>query len=378
MNLQNNNGKPDESVRDSLNPSVHTDSKNGKIRKSRKSKAAKIILIVVCILLALIIAVSATLTVFYFKGKSHFRNSDISILAPEDAVVQNDDGSQIEYKKEQYIYNENIASILLIGVDRHELEEESSVGSNGQADALYLVVLDTEKKTADVLSVSRDTLALIDKYSPSGKYIGQDTDFICRSYAYGDGREKSCNNVISAVERVLYNVPIHSYVAIDMEAIARLTDAVGGVTVPKYSDDLMTKTDEFTELTSKNALRYIRERSHYNAEANNARIERQKYFIDAFSKKFIEQTKNDLGVPLAVYNTLSDGGYMITDVDISQVTYLAKNFITGISGVTMHSVPGTVTTTEPDENGNTYAQFHIDNDALYDIILDLFYVKKGE
>lgn len=345
--------------------------------KTRKPhRARRIFLTVLCVILAFILIVAATGVVMYFIGKAHFKNHKIEISAPEEVKILSDDGSEIEYNNENYVYNDNVVSILVLGVDRGSLEEEKIVGTNGQADAIYLCVLDTETKDATILGLSRDTMAQVDVYSTGGQYIGLQTMQVCLAYSYGDGKDSSCENMKNAVARVLYNIPIHSYVTIDMMAIPKLTDIVGGVTVPEYGEDLMTKTGNYIDLNEQNALRYVRERSHETADANNARMERQRNFIDAFSKKFIAQTKDDISTPLSVYNSLNRYDYMVTDVSAAQVTYLAKNFITGVKEVKMLNVPGTSTVGQEVGEGKNYAEFHVDTDALYDIILDLFYIKK--
>lgn len=365
-----------------LNPVVRGESgdtkgtkKAYKTVKRKKHRVRRVLLIILCVLLALILAVGATGVIMYYKGKSYFKNFKINISAPDEAIIIKDDGSEVRYKDENYVYNDNIASILVLGVDRNSLEEEYNIGKNGQADAIYLVVLDTETKNASILGLSRDTIAEIDTYSLSGSYLGIEKQQICLAYSYGNGKETSCENMKSAVARVLYNIPIHSYVTVDMDAIPKITDVVGGVKVPEYGEDLMTKTGNEINLNSSNALSYIRERSHATAEANNARMERQRYYIDAFSKKFIARTKSDLTTPISVYNSLNKYDYMVTDVTASQVTYLAKNFLSGIGSVKMLNVPGEARLSEPDDHGKTYAEYYVDNEALYDIILDLFYVK---
>ena len=373
-----NNGHDGRHGRDgALKPAVKGEGQNAENRRIRKPhRAKKIILTVVCVILAFILIVAATGVVMYFIGKAHFKNHKIEITAPEDVKIISDDGSEIEYNSENYVYNDNIVSILVLGIDRGSLEEEKIVGKNGQADAIYLCVLDTETKEASILGLSRDAMTEVDVYSNEGQYVGLQTKQICLAYAYGDGKYSSCENTKNAVARTLYNIPIHSCVAIDMMAIPKLTDIIGGVTVPEYGDDLMTKTGNYIDLNDQNALHYVRERSHETADANNARMERQRYFIDAFSKKFIAQTKSDISTPLSIYNSLNHYDYMVTDVSAAQVTYLAKNFITGVGEVRMLKVPGYSTVGEEVSEGKHYAEFHVDNEALYDIILDLFYIKE--
>ena len=348
--------------------------KNKKIRKPRKAR--KILLAVLCVFLSVLLLLAGSFAFLYFKGKSHYRNTKKNITAPENVEIIKDDGSEVKYNEQQYVYNDDIVNILVMGIDNDHSDKSEYIGSNGQADALYLVILNTELQTASVLPISRDTVTYVDKYSRNGTFIGQEKDFICRSFAYGDGEKGSCLLTLSCVARTLFNIPIQSYVAIDMDAIPVLCDSVGGVSVPEYNSDMLTKTGNMIELTSKNALEYVRSRTHAVLEANSVRMEKQKYFINAFSEKMIAMTKNDLSVPLNVYSRLDERGLMITNISASDLTYLVTNFISGLNGIRFYSVPGTLTSTEENEAGAKYAQFYIDEQSLYEVILELFYVKK--
>ena len=51
------------------------------------------------------------------------------------------------------------------------------------------------------------------------------------AYAYGNGKDTSCQYMVDAVSRLFYGIPVNGYAAFNMETIAALNDAVGGVTV---------------------------------------------------------------------------------------------------------------------------------------------------
>jgi hypothetical protein len=96
----------------------------------------------------------------------------------------------------------------------------------------------------------------IDIFSKNGKFIGTENRQLCLAYAYGDGGESSCTNVTTAMSRILKNVPVEKYFALDLAGIAQLNDAIGGVTVESlydfpnqgvYKGQVVTITGDFAE-----------------------------------------------------------------------------------------------------------------------------------
>lgn len=78
----------------------------------------------------------------------------------------------------------------------------------------------------------------IDLYTVGGEFVRTENMQLCLAYAYGDGGTSSCENVTTAISRILANVPVEKYFALDLSGIAPLNDAVGGVTVTSLYDFL--------------------------------------------------------------------------------------------------------------------------------------------
>lgn len=124
---------------------------------------------------------------------------------------------------------------------------------------------------------------------------------LCLAYTYGDGKEKSCENTVRAVSRLFYGMPVAAYAALDLDAIAVLTDAVGGVEVTVTKDltiqDPSLKEGERKVLTGEQAQWYVRSRlveeKEATADANSDRIERQKQYLAAFGGKAAEQFRKN-------------------------------------------------------------------------------------
>lgn len=347
------------------------------IREAQPKKAWKIVLIVFCVLLILaLLAVGA----FFFlqaqgKKKLSAAKKEAAILAPEEAESE-EDGKSIIYKGEKYCYNEHVISILCMGIDTSLSQTgEDNIGENGQADTLVLAVLDSGTGKLSLINISRDAMVDVNKYNVEGQFLGTEKMQICLAYAYGDGKETSCKNTVEAVSRLMYGMPIDAYAAIDYNGIGVLNDAVGGVTVEVLEDltlvDPQLKAGEMVTLKGEQAHSYVRSRNTELLESNNLRMARQKQYMLAFLKKAIQTVKSDPGAVLSLYRVADD--FMVTDIGSAEAAYLASLFLdTGVSEDALCSVPGEVI------QGEVYAEFVPDDEALYELILNVFYEKEDK
>ena len=101
----------------------------------------------------------------------------------------------------------------------------------GQADAIVMMAMDFDKNKTSMIAIPRDTITDVAVYSVGGSYAGMRKQQLCLAYAYGDGKESSCENMVASVRRIFYNIPISTYFALDLDGISELNDAVGGVDV---------------------------------------------------------------------------------------------------------------------------------------------------
>ena len=367
-----------ETNRDSFSGKRKHNKKRNNKRTDRKrmSRPAKMFCGLGTVLIAIVVIAAASFFILEYKGKRSLTASaitDENITGAEDAQV-GDGGKTVVYNGETYCYNDNISTILCIGVDREEYNDSGTYGEGGQADTLFLVAVDNESGKSTMIPISRNTMVTIDEYNEDGTYWRQNEIQIALAYTYGDGREKSCENVAQAVSRLMYGMPVNDYVALDLSAIASLNDAVGGVPVNVLED--MTEYDpvliEGTQVTLKGqqAVSYVRSRKveGYDLEVDNnaARMERQKQYMSAFLKTMIRQTKEDLFVPLNLYNMAKED--MITSVTASEVMYYAQLIVNKGLDNSIVSIPGKAKKGE-------YTEVYVDDETLYQIILDTFYKK---
>lgn len=292
----------------------------------------------------------------------------------EDEYVELEEG-QLFHEGEIWQYNEEIMTFLCLGVDaRSGISKEKTIGKGGQADAVMLIVVNPHTKQIEIINVNRDSMVEVELYDTEGGYAGTKTLQIALQYAYGDGRIRSCELMEQAVSDLFYGIPIHGYVALDMESIPTINDMVGGVDVVVPED--MTKYKAYwyegasIHLTGEDALLYIREREFESAElgTNLKRIERQKQYLAQFVNKLKEKTKADITFPLNLYGKVQK--HMVTSFSLDEITYLASSLIGyDFSMENVSTIQGEMKMGEKNE------EFYVDDEVLRKKIIETFYEK---
>lgn len=337
-----------------------------KKKKRRFRTWQRVILTIVSTLLALVLIVTGLIAWFIYNGSKEMLDNSNIISAPSNVVVQNG-GQYVVYNGQTYEFNKNMTSLLCIGVDKETLDGASEIkGENGQADVMILVAIDTSSGETKMINISRDTMTDVAVYSASGYYVETVKEQLCLAYAYGDGKESSCANTVTAVERLFYNIPINSYFALDLEGISALNDAVGGIDVvsPETIGDF--KEGESYHLMGKDAENFVRSRDWESLDANSKRMQRQQVYIDSFINTVLAQTKKDITTPVNLFN--ASAPYSCTNLNPSKICYLSQNMLShnGMN-ITTTSVPGEL------KKGETYTEFYVNEDEFYKLILDTYY-----
>ncbi len=331
-------------------------------------KSTKWLLIILCVFLSIIIAFGGTFAFIYYYGKSLIGENNADIILPDDIVAEvYDNGDTLVYKGHRYKYNSQMISALIMGIDRDSLDYDNGVGYNGQADADILCALNPETNEISLIAINRDTIVGVNTYSQTGEFVETKDMQLCLAYAYGNGKETSCTNVATSVSRLFCNMPVQLYASIDEHAVAELNDMLGGVTVPEYTSDGSTKTGNKITLHGEEAFNYVKERNTKYFDSNIGRVNRQKDYITAFAKQAITATKSNLRLPIALYNSISD--YMVTNIDISRISYIVTNYIDKPLTSKSYTLDGKLT----EIDGR--AAFIPDTDKLFQLILDVFYTK---
>ena len=368
------------------NNTVSYSSKNHFVReagakhKRKKPWWKKLLIILSIVLASLVVLLLIAMAVFFMlkqSGFSQLKNSDVDMNTPviENASVAVDNAKNtITYNGTTYEYNSNMTSILCMGIDKNKDEgfglEDDKIGTGGQADALYMVALDTKTGKTNVIGISRDIYADIGVYSSDAVYTGTEKAQLCLAYAYGDGKETSCENTVDAVERLFYNLPVNSYFAIEINAVSRLNDAVGGVTVTLVDDYLyhsmgLPRAGSTVTLHGDEARAFLQYREVSILESSVDRMNRQIQYLEGFASTAVEMTKKDITTPVTLFNIVKD--YSVTNLNASKISALGYTVVTSGAEVNFRKVPGEII-----HNGE-YAQYVVDEQAMLELILDVYY-----
>ena len=179
-----------------------------------------------------------------------------------------------------------------------------------------------------------------------------------------------------AVSNLFYGLPIQGYAAYYMSGVSALNHAVGGVTVTILDDyEFASRPDaramvagKTMKLNDYQAELYIRCRAERLANANELRMKRQKQYMLALVSTAKQMVKENPGSILSLYGAVDD--YVLTNLGASQVLYLATQAASMEFSNDLRPVTGTITL----DNAH-HAECHIDNDALFALMLDVFYTE---
>jgi polyisoprenyl-teichoic acid--peptidoglycan teichoic acid transferase len=282
----------------------------------------------------------------------------------------------IKYNNKTYQFNDGVMSFLFMGIDQPgEVAPAKDGISGGQSDTMFLLVLNPDTKQISVVGINRDTIADIDMYDRAGNFLMTDKRQITLQHGYGDGMHQSCQRAVDAVSKLFYYIPINGYCSLNIGAVAKLNDAVGGVDVvtPNKIEiyGVTYEAGQAINLQGETAKWFLQTRDVYAFNSAGARLERQKTYLTAYIKKAMTKTKEDLGFPLDVYSILSK--YMVTNVSADSILYLATEAAGySFSGTQVHSLQGQTI------RGSMFEEFYPDQQALYDLVIRLFYEEVTE
>lgn len=351
-----------------------------KLEKKKKAKKKKLFTAILCGAAILVAAVFTAFQAVRAAGRSslHSKAQGLPVLMPLQAKELLTEEEQqrwqegwVKYQGSIYAYKEDILTFLVMGIDKNSDVKEASGGTNGgQADALFLAVMDPGEKAIKVIGINRNTMAEVDIYNGEGAYVSTARAQIAVQHGFGNGMEESCERQVKAVSKLFYNLPIHGYAAINMSAISTINDAVGGVDVKVLEDltrvDKSLVKDEMVHLTGKSAFWYIKYRDTKEFASSDLRLQRQKQYLNAFIGAAKQAVKKDFSTAVDLYGAVS--GQMVTDISLDEVAYLAPIVADYQFG------PGSFYMAEGETViGEKFEEFYIDEDALYEMILDVFY-----
>ena len=346
-------GEAEETVRIRVRERHRT----GRKRSGKKKASAKrtaLIAVVVIVALALVGALAAA--VILQKGKEHLR-----------APLQEEESLTVSYNGHEYMYNEDVVSILIMGVD----DESSYTGSDAScSDANFLITMDTATNEVNVTTVPRDSMCEVDVYQDGEYYFTTHTN-LCLAYAVDAPKETCAENVVKSVSRIMEDMPINYYFAMNVHAIEDLAAAVGGVKVTALETIPGTTivTGEKIKLTGNDAYKYVQYRNTYEEGTALDRQARQDQFIKAFISKAKGMSVDQL---LKVVKAVSD--YSITNLGAEEMSYLASCFLAGSkASVDMITLEGTTKSKVYETDGLRHEYIELSKKSVHAAVIADYY-----
>ena len=280
-------------------------------------------------------------------------------------------GDTIEVDGATYRRKTGLSTVLLMGIDRESGAVAGNGRNGGQADFLRLVVIDSDAGTVSQIGIDRDTMTPVTILGVLGNRSGVRTTQICLAHSFGDGGEQSCELTVEAVSNLLMGVQIDHYVAMNLDGISVLNDWTGGITVTLEDDfsalDPAMTAGKTLTLTGEQAEIYVRSRMSVGVGTNEARMKRQENYISQLTERLndkFSEGEEEIG---ALYDALEP--YLTTDMSRGRVI----NMLWDAREYTRTAL------LEPEgnhENGSDgFMEFHVDDDALKALVLELFYTK---
>lgn len=276
--------------------------------------------------------------------------------------------TDMRYKGENYKLNDDIQSILVLGLDKFETEDAESYNNNKQADFLMLFVVDHGKKSITALHINRDTIAQMNILGVAGDKVGTVEKQIALAHTYGNGREVSCRNAANAVSSLLMNVDIDHYVSVTMDAVSVYNDLLGGVELTVLDDfsgidDSLVK-GETVNLLGEHALNYVRTRYGLEDSSNERRMVRQRQYLEALYAKSLDRINSDENFVVDAGMKLAD--YVVSDYSGTRLQELAKQ-LSGYQFVEICELEG------KSIRGDKHIEFYPDEDSIEETVVKLFY-----
>ena len=330
---------------------------------------------IVAVIAVAVIAACVAIAVVALPGQGRTSLAATASAAPArlaEGATSDDGGRTVQYKGSTYRLNEDVVAVCVMGYDKgikdglHDPRE----GYNGQADAIMVIAIDTSSGKIQGIAVPRDSM--IEAHDEYKAEYGEDEMQLCLAFNFGANDDESSERVCDAVSDILYGIPVKRYFTMGTDGVGVLADKAGGVTLEALDDIRKTsiKKGDVVTLRGFDAMRYVQYRDITRSGTAGERLERQKQFVYTLGRQLVREMKGDPALVVDIFNALKE--YSVTNLTMPEFTYLATVAAsTDAESVEVESLQGKATR----DGTNPWEQFHLDEDSVYQTVLDTFYTK---
>lgn len=172
-------------------------------------------------------------------------------------------------------------SFAFLGVDNGAYGRQEEVG---RSDAILVGTINPNTKQTTLVSIPRDTYALMSGYEEEYDYYQPFYDKLTHAYAYGDA-EMAVNSI-----QELLDVPIDFYVEVNMQGLIDIVDALDGIEVTSpltfdYEGHYFEEGETY-ELNGTEALAFARMRKT-DPQGDTGRQVREKIVVKGILDKIM-------------------------------------------------------------------------------------------
>ena len=270
-----------------------------------------------------------------------------------------------------YFPRQDITTILVMGIDEEgPVTDSGSYRNTGEVDMAALVILNRTDRSYSILCLNRDTMVDMPVLGLGGRKAGTLYGQLALSHTYGSGLLDSAENVRETVSDLLNGIDIDYYVAMNIDAIGILNDALGGVTV--------TVTDDFSAvdssipmgtvtLNAQQAMTFVRTRKDVGTQLNLSRMRRHESYIRGLFAALMPRAQASDTFVAETYDKMAQ--YMVTDCSVNAVSGILKR----CADFTLKEL---ISPQGENVQGKEYYEFYLDEEALLELTLRLFYAPK--
>lgn len=331
----------------------------------------KLIKILSCILAVLVVGAGGV----FFAAYQRLKNISPEILLGNQKTEPGVEKPKtyVMYKGERYYYNDNLVTLMLIGIDQSEAEGRENLGA--RSDTMVVCAIDIKENTLKMIVCPRDTKALVRHIDLEGNVYKEDYNKLNSSFPFGGGnrdRNKGAENVVFNVKRVLscdgkYDIPLEKYGGINMDGVTPLNNAVGGVTVTlKEAVTGVGEKGETVKLNGDQAFTFCIQRKIKGMDGTDiSRGQRQMQFLMGLAKavKSMEVTQ----IP-SIYSSMTK--YAFTNLTTDEMVAYAKI----LKNINLDTMKQTQLAGKSGKVGNG-SGWILDEEALEQTVIDTFYIK---
>lgn len=273
----------------------------------------------------------------------------------------------------RYGFDHRLEAFLFIGTDASGNSDPDDF-RGPMADFLLLMVLDHTEDTIGYLQIDRNTVTDVRELDWEGEEITSRKLQICTAHWYGRSPEMAAENTVYAVRQLLGGLgKIDGYFVMNIADIGQLNHAVEGVEVTVEDDldkgDPALKKGETLTLSDSQAAWFLQARMGVGEGTNAERMARQRQYMASFFRKVKEKTMEDPKFGLKLWNTLK--GCAVSNMNGNVFSRIAQKMLKG-EDKGIRTIPGETTLGYVLQDGVEHEEFYADEEALSDVMRDLF------